>query len=107
MKNLFRWLFFAIFLALVSCQRSVTYYDESRKPPIPPKHYRSTAPVRYDNFSQPSSGRYQNPYNRAPNRYYPYYDYDYYYVPPTGYNPYDRDNDIEFKGAKFDMNNLF
>ena len=89
-----------------SCQRSVTYYDESRKPPVPPKYYRSAAPVRYDSFYQPKSRMYRNPYKMAPKNYYPYYDSDYYYIPPTSYNPYDnRDN--EFKGGRLDANNIF
>lgn len=87
-----------------SCRSSVTYYDESRKPPIPLKYYRSQAPVRYDRFYSPSSRAYQNPYSGAPRNYYPYYDMDHYYVPPAGFNPYDRDD--EFKGGKFDINNI-
>ena len=97
--------FFIILCCVLSCQRSVTYVDESRKPPIPPNYYRSSVPARYDNFYQPGSRRYQNPYGMAPRNYYPYYDIDHYYVPPAGYNPYDnRDN--EFKGGTFDMNNI-
>ena len=42
-------------------------------------------PERYETYSQPHSRAYKKPYDVAPYQYYPYYDYDQYYVPPTQY----------------------
>jgi len=67
----------AIFLA-VSCT--------SQNNPVPAAPY-------YENFYQPNSRLYQDPYQQPPRQYYPYYDSDYYYVPPRNNyyysNPYE------------------
>lgn len=43
------------------------------------------APDSYTPYTQPYSQHYSNPYSNPPQNYYPYYDYDRYYVPPSNY----------------------
>lgn len=106
MRNHFKWLLLlATFTLLISCQKSVTYYDDSPKPPTPLRYYKPNYPVRYDSYNRARSGVYQNPYNMPPRNYYPYYDMDNYYVPPAGYNPYDK-QETEFNSGKFNLNNI-
>lgn len=39
----------------------------------------------YNNYIRPNSASYYNPYSLPQQQYYPYYDQDYYYVPPRRY----------------------
>jgi hypothetical protein len=104
-KFLKRLLLLAIFSFATSCQKSVTYYDDSPKPPTPLRYYQPNYPTRYNNPRYPHSGVYRNPYKMPPRNYYPYYDLDNYYVPPAGYNPYDK-QETEFNSGKFNLNNI-
>lgn len=45
-----------------------------------------SAPQAYSPYNSPYSRRYVNPYAYPPRNYYPYYDYDQYYVPPSNYS---------------------
>ena len=67
----------ALFLYAASCSQNNV---------VRPRYYQ---PTGYENFYRPDSGLYQNPYQQAPRNYYPYYDSDYYYVPPAGYSTHE------------------
>jgi hypothetical protein len=95
---------FLLVFFLFSCQKEVVYYDDGYYN-NPNGNYNRQVPRRYENFRAPASRIYQNPYAPAPRQYYPYYDSDYYYVPPTNYDPYGQDENF-FKGGRFDLNNI-
>jgi len=74
-------------LCFVSFSCSNTGYDSytgavyNNKYNQTPDHY----PKSYQQYGRPNSGTYRNPYQSPPRNYYPYYDHDYYYVPPINY----------------------
>ena len=77
-----------VFVALVSsCSKdnNKNLYDwMGLTSSIPaPGHY--NYPASYRPYAKPYSRAYGNPYKPAPYNYYPYYDYDHYYVAPTNY----------------------
>jgi len=78
---------------LFSCKTEEVYlYDKTGFKPARPAFYLSTDPGYsgykrpiYQGYNSPYSGAYQNPYDFPPQNYRPYYDYDYYYIPPSQY----------------------
>lgn len=77
----FSWLF-----VFSSCAPRESYVTSS--PAIPNSSYnynQGNYPRSYQPYYQPNSRTYNNPYNYPPRNYYPYYDFDQYYVPPTQY----------------------
>jgi hypothetical protein len=83
---------FICFFALCSCGIEEPYpFDKTgfttRRAPYP-----QAAPKQYPEqpyaapYYQPNSGANSDPYAQYPQQnYYPYYDYDYHYVPPANY----------------------
>ncbi len=67
-------------LFFISCVQHEYSHDNS----IGTGYYQQY-PSNYQNYSAPRSRIYNNPYKSPPVKYYPYYDYDYYYVPPSEY----------------------
>lgn len=77
----------------MACKKDDVYlYDRTG---FKPKTYRGVYPGRYVPYNKPSSRNYNNPYNNPPKQYYPYYDHDYYYVPPVYYNNVEPDYSAE------------
>ncbi len=67
-------------LACYSCTYDVYNHDNS----IGSGYYQQY-PSNYQQYNAPRSRIYNNPYKTPPRNYYPYYDYDYYYIPPANY----------------------
>ncbi len=89
-----KFIFLALLLTLsFACKRD-NVYPPGNKPavrmdahqPYPQNHHR---------YVRPNSRAYTNPYN-PPQSYYPYYDFDQYYVPPTQYKNVEQDNNNSF-----------
>lgn len=78
--------FFILLVASLpaSCTKEDQYlYDRTG---FTPKTYQGVYPAKYVPYKSPGSRNYKNPYKRPPSNQYPYYDHDYYYVPPIYYN---------------------
>ncbi len=71
----------ATFFSCKPIKDNETYLFDGGQTYTAPIYY----PQRYLPQVQPYSRAYTNPYATPPRQYYPYYDYDQYYVPPTGY----------------------
>lgn len=80
-------------LFFVSCAPSRHDY---RDIPSVSRQYAPAYPPAYQPYYAPYSGSYQNPYNLPPNNYHPYYDQDYYYVPPTEYRHIEQRPSVKF-----------
>lgn len=81
-------------LLVLSCAKDGEYeIDGSAYPsyyiPQAPQYYYHY-PKTYQPYYRPSSRRYSNPYRTPPTNYYPYYDFDQYYVPPIQYRNIER-----------------
>lgn len=79
----------AFCLLILSCKTEEVYlYDKTGFSPERRYYtpYPNNAPTRYDSYGRPHSREYQNPYDFPPKKYYPYYDSDQYYVPPSYYH---------------------
>lgn len=80
---------FAILSCLIfsgACTQGTSYVPSS--PAIPNSSYnynQNNYPRSYQPQYQPNSRSYSNPYSYPTRNYYPYYDFDQYYVPPTQY----------------------
>lgn len=74
----FIYLAFLLFLP-GACERKINSAIDNYPRPEPYSHYPKTYQPYYAPYSQP----YNNPYNSPPRNYYPYYDFDQYYVPTT------------------------
>lgn len=92
-----------ICLEIISCNKEDVYlYDKTGF--VPQKQYVPAANYPRQGYAPsypPSSRAYRNPYDAPPNNYYPYYDLDQYYVPPTYYNNYRSNSESE---PRFDPN---
>jgi len=99
-KQCYYYFLISICLLNFSCHRIARPYNSDteirlRQPTVNyqrDQYYSGTAPYiapqSYAPYTQPYSRGYKNPYNAPPRTYYPYYDMDQYYVPPTYYNGY-------------------
>lgn len=76
-----------ICLCVFSCTRDdSSFYNAAAGFTAGQSQYNSPYyPESYEPYYRPYSRHYVNPYYRAPRRYYPYYDYDQYYVLPRNY----------------------
>jgi hypothetical protein len=87
--------FFIIFLA-ASCKKNERAYSYEGDRFISKDGYYYVPPTRYPSqyapYNHPSSRMYNNPYSHPPKNYYPYYDSDNYYVPPTNQRAIPTDN---------------
>ncbi len=69
-----------------SCSQRDSYITSSPKIPNSSYNYnQGNYPRAYQRQYQPNSRAYNNPYKYPPRNYYPYYDFDQYYTPPTQY----------------------
>lgn len=81
-----------ILMLLFACNKEEVYlYDKTGFVPnsTSPRYQKYQSPYRpraYQQYQNPHSGAYQNPYDFPPRNLYPYYDSDRYYVPPSYYN---------------------
>ncbi len=77
-----------LLLLIFSCTRDRNYPRDNAVRLDSYQHY----PQNYQPYVRSNSRSYSNPYNNPPQNYYPYYDFDQYYVPPTQYKNVEQNN---------------
>jgi hypothetical protein len=102
-KTLYR-ILMAFFLCCSCATEEYNYIDTRRvsgsNSRIVPYNYPYGYQGKYEDYRQPYSRGYRNPYSRPPRNYYPYYDYDVYYVPPDDYYTTEPEHEIYNPGNK-------